>query len=198
MDEPDVTTTTDPPDGRAGRDQERRVTVAFGVVLIVVGGLFLGARQLGVDLGAIGWPAFVIVPGVALYLLAFAIGGPAGAGLAVPGAIATATGLLLAWQNATGLWATWAYAWSLVVPGGAGLGLLVYGLVTRQRDLLDAGRWMTIVGAALFCGFGLFFEGFIGLSGNRLVGFDVALPVVLVIVGGLLVVTSLVGRGRRA
>lgn len=69
---------------------------------------------------------------------------------AVAGAITTVTGVVLAAQNATGLWATWAYVWPLIAPGGVGLGLLVYGAATRQRDLALSGGWSLLVGFALF------------------------------------------------
>ena len=40
--------------------------------------------------------------------------------LAVPGAVVTGAGLTLLVDTATGLWRTWAYAWSLVYPTAAG------------------------------------------------------------------------------
>jgi hypothetical protein len=199
MDDP--TGFPDPPGNRPSwtlPETDRRATFVIGLVLVVVGAAFLVARQLDIDIGGVGWPLFVIVPGVLLFLMSFAIGGVPGSGLAVAGSIVTAVGLILAWQNETGLWATWAYAWALVAPGGAGLGLLAYGLLTRQSEFIAAGRWMALIGAALFAGFGLFFEGVIGLSGGRIVDFDTLLPIVLVVVGGALVLSGLIGRGRRA
>lgn len=187
----DDTGTTDRP------ASERNTTVAIGLLLIILGGAFLLARQAGLDLGRFGWPLFVIVPGVVLFAFAFAIGGRGGAGLAIAGGITIVTGIVLAVQNTTGLWATWAYAWALVAPGGAGLGLLVYGLLTRQADFVSGGRGMLLVGLGLFVGFAIFFEGIIGLSGDRLIPFDTVLPVLLVAIGGLLVLFSLLGRRRR-
>ena len=175
---------------------ERRTTVAIGVLLIVLGAALILARQAGLDLARFGWPLFVIIPGVALFAFAFAIGGRAGSGLAIAGGITTMTGIVLAVQNATGLWATWAYAWALVAPGGAGLGLFLYGLLTRQQDFVAGGRGMLLVGLGLFVGFAIFFEGIIGLSGDRLIPFDTVLPVLLVAIGGVLVLFSLLGRRR--
>jgi len=105
-------------------------------------------------------------------------------------------GLVLAVQNATGLWATWAYAWTLVGPGGTGIGLLAYGLFRHQRDLVTAGGRTLGVALALFAGFGLFFEGVIGLSGDPFLLDSQVAPIVLIAAGVVIVALSLV-RGRR-
>ncbi len=117
--------------------------------------------------------------------------GGGGSGFAVAGAIVTVTGVVLAVQNQTGLWSTWAYAWALVAPGGVGLGLLVYGALTRQRELALAGAWALLVGLALFLGFAFFFESVIGLSGGRIRNLDVVLAAALVVLGLVIVVFSL-------
>ena len=176
---------------------EGRRGIVLGIVLIGLGLLFLVERLVGVDLADAGWPLFVIVPGVVLFGWGVTMPGREGLGLAVAGGITTVVGLILAVQNATGLWATWAYAWALVAPGGAGLGLLIYGLVTRQHDFVEGGRAMFLVGLGLFAAFAFFFEGIIGLSGDRLIPFDAILPGVLVVIGGILIVSSLFGRTRR-
>jgi len=176
---------------------ERRSSVVIGAILIALGAIFLVGRELEIDVGRTGWPVFVIVPGVILFLLAFAVGGQGGAGFAVAGAIVTVTGVILAVQNATGLWSTWAYAWTLVAPGGVGLGLLIYGALTRQRDLAMGGGWALLTGLALFLVFAFFFESVIGLSRGRIAGLDAVLAGGLVILGVAIVVLSL-RPGRKA
>jgi hypothetical protein len=181
-----------------GNGGERRTSVVLGGLLIVVGVALLLANQLRIDWAATGWPIFVIAPGLVLFALAFAVGGPGGAGFAVAGAIVTTTGLLLAAQNATGLWATWAYAWALVAPGSVGAGLLLYGSLTGQRSMAADGGRVLLVGLGLFLGFAFFFESVIGLSGNRLAWLDSLLPAGLVVLGIAIVVLSLAGGRRRA
>jgi hypothetical protein len=171
-------------------------TAILGLLLIVVGAAYLGARLAGVDLAVVGWPAFVIVPGLVLFALAFVVGGSGGAGLATVGAALTTTGLILAVQRATGLWATWAYAWALVAPGSIGLGLVVYGALTGQGGLVRGGLWSLVVGLACFLLGLLFFEGLVGLSGRRIVGFDVIAAVLLIVLGGAIIVGRL-ARARR-
>jgi hypothetical protein len=181
---------------RETRGVERRSTLATGVLLVIAGAAFLLARTLGIDLADAGWPLFVIVPGLILSVMALVVGGRPGAGLAAAGGIVTSTGLVLAVQNATGLWATWAYAWALVAPGGAGLGLLLYGLLTGRRDVALSGAWTLLVGLVLFIVFAFFFESVVGLSGRAIEGLDTILAVALVALGAVVIAFGLVGRRR--
>jgi hypothetical protein len=173
---------------------ERRTTVALGAMLIVIGVAFLVGQQLDVDWERVGWPVFVIVPGLVLFALAVAVGGRGGAGFAVPAGIVTMTGLVLAVQNATDLWATWAYAWALVAPGGVGVGLVAYGIVTRQAEFVSGGAWALLVGVGLFLGFAFFFESIIHLSGDQLTGLDTVFAAGLVLLGAVVVALSLTRR----
>jgi hypothetical protein len=175
--------------------QQDRSGLIIGGVLIVLGVLFLAERAFGVQFGRFGWPLFVIVPGLLLMGASLAVGGREGSGLAVGGAITTVVGLVLAFQNATGLWATWAYAWALVGPGATGLGLIFYGLLKQQRDLVSNGIRSLGSGLALFAAFGLFFEGIIGLSGEPFLLGSELLPIALIGLGVALLGWSLV-RGR--
>lgn len=181
------------PDQDAGPD---RGGIIVGAVLIILGILFLFERVLDIEPGRFGWPLFVIVPGVLLLAASLAVGGKEGSGLAVAGAITTVTGLVLAFQNATGLWATWAYAWALVGPAATGLGLLFYGLLRNQPDLVSGGIKSLGSGLALFAAFGLFFEGIIGLSGEPFLVSSELLPVGLIGLGVVLVGWGLL-RGRQ-
>jgi hypothetical protein len=183
------------PSSASTESRQDRGGLIFGGILIVLGVLFLAERAFGVQFGRFGWPLFVIVPGVLLMAASLAAGGREGSGLAVAGAITTVVGLVLAVQNATGLWATWAYAWALVGPGATGLGLIFYGVLKRQPDLVSNGIRSLGSGLALFAAFGLFFEGVIGLSGEPfLLGSDL-LPIALIGLGVVLLGWSLV-RGR--
>jgi hypothetical protein len=174
---------------------EGRRGIVLGVVLIGLGLLFLADRIVGVDLAQAGWPLFVIVPGVLLFGWGVTLPGREGVGLAVAGGITTVVGLILAVQNATGLWATWAYAWALVGPGGTGLGMAGYGLFRRDRSLVTSGLRSIAAGVGLFLAFGLFFEGIVGLSGQSFLTTEVG-PYVLIAAGLAVVALGLV-RSRR-
>jgi hypothetical protein len=171
--------------------------LVMGVILVVVGAAFLVGRVVDVSLGPDAWPLWIIVPGVVMLVGSFAIPPRNGLGLAIPGAIITMVGLILWVQEAYDLYATWAYAWALVAPTGPGLGMLLYGLARSDRELAGDGLRTTLVGLGLFFGFALFFEGVIGLSGNRIAGLDDALPYAAIGLGVLLVVLSLFGRREK-
>jgi hypothetical protein len=174
---------------------ERRAggSLILGLLLIVVGAAYLLGQYApplpfgNVDLGHYGWPLFVIVPGLAL--LAAGISGRSASGLCVPGAIVTVAGVVLAIQNAFDLFATWAYAWALVAPGGVGVGLYLQGLVAHKPRLLKAGLRLMALGLTLFLVGAAFFEGVLHVSGREfgLAG-QILLPALLIAVGVWLLV----------
>lgn len=172
-------------------------TLVLGVLLVLLGGGFLVTRL--VDLRFVGatWPLWIVAVGAAMLVASVTIRTRAGLGLAVPGGIVLMVGLVLTVQEWYGLYQTWAYAWALVAPGGVGLGILVHGLLTGDAGSRNDGFRTLLVGLGLFVGFGLFFEGVIGLSGSRIPGLDDALPFVVIVIGVLLVAASLLGRRPR-
>ena len=179
------------------RDREHGGLV-LGVLLIVLGALFLAGEQFHVDWGRYGWPMFVIVPGVVLLLLGLAVPNEAGLGMAIPGGIIATVGLILAFQDSTDTYASWSYAWALVAPGSVGVSLFLYGLLHRRLDLLDSGLRTAAVGLGLFVGFGLLFENVIGIdeSGSTTVLRD-AMPFLAVALGVIIVVLNILPRPRR-
>ena len=169
-------------------------SAALGVVLVVVGIFALGVVVLGVDLTQYGWPLFVIVPGLTLLVVGF-VGG--GVGASVPGGIVTMLGLILAYQSSTEDWASWAFAWALIVPFGVGLGLYLQALRDRDPVMLRRGRTLMFLGLMItLIGF-VFFESILGISGKDYGIFGkAALPALLIVIGVILLVRS-IQRSRR-
>jgi hypothetical protein len=167
-----------------------------GVILVIIGAALLVTRVVEISFGGVTWPLWIVVPGLAMLVGSFFIPPRGGLGLAIPGAIVTTVGLVLWVQAVYDLYATWAYAWALVAPTGPGLGMLLYGLVHRDGELVGDGLRTTLVGIGLFLGFALFFEGVIGLSGDPFPNLDQVLPYAVIALGVLLVVLSLFGVGR--
>ena len=163
--------------------------VALGIVFVVVGLFFLLVRLVNVDLGAYGWPLFIVIPGLTLLIVGFV---SLGTGAAIPGGILTMVGLVLAYQNSSGNWASWVYVWPLVAPGGVGVGLFLQGMRDRNQGLIKQGRSLIVIAFLIFMIGFVFFESILHLTGTDYGLFGkVALPGLLVIIGVALLVRSL-------
>lgn len=171
--------------------------IVLGVILVLVGAAALVGRLVDFSFETSAWPVWIVVPGLAMLVGSFFIPPRGGLGLAIPGAIVTMVGLVLWFQEANGLYATWAYAWALVAPTAPGLGMLAYGGVHRDRQLVADGLQVTLVGLGLFVGFAIFFEGVVGLSGRPIDNLDQVLPYAAIAFGVLLVALSFLVPGRR-
>ena len=183
--------------GWSDRDRDRSGGVAFGILLVVVGVMFLVAQQLKVDWESVGWPVWVIAPGLVLFALGLAVPHEGGLGMAIPGGIITTVGLILAFQDAEHAYGTWAYMWALVAPGSVGVTLFLFGLLHRKLDLVDSGLRTAAVGLGLFIGFGLFFEnvGGLGEESGATILRD-AMPFLAVAMGVVIVVINLLPARR--
>ena len=144
-------------------DAGRRVSLALGVVLILVGSFFLilhwvPGLQDWFDL-YFAWPVVIIALAVLLLVVGLLVGAPA---MVVPAAIVGGIGGLLYWQSWTGDWGSWAYAWALI-PGFVGVGLFLLGLTSSaQRKSIGAGVWLIMISAVMFLVFGSAFGAFRG------------------------------------
>jgi hypothetical protein len=167
---------------------------ALGILLIVVGGVFLIGQTLRIDWGHIAWPFFVLAPGVALIALSLAADETAGEPLAMLGAVATVVGLILFYQNMTNRWESWAYMWALVAPTAFGLGQWLHGVTRRRDDKARSGRRVAGVGLVMFLIAAAFFELVIGIGGFGLGRWG--WPVALIALGLALLARSFVSSGR--
>jgi hypothetical protein len=95
-------------------------------------------------------------------------------------------GCLLLYQNATGNWESWAYAWTLI-PGFVGLGVVLAALMQgpSRRDIAG-GLWLMLFSVLAFVVFG----SFLGLG-----RFSPYWPVLLVL-GGLLILGQTLFRRK--
>ena len=180
----------------------RASAIVLGMLLIGVGVVLLAAQMLGMELpfdfGRIGWPVFVIAPGVALLIVGLLTRGEAGVGLTVAGGIVATVGLILAYQSSTEHWSSWAYAWALIAPTSVGLSMFIWGLFHRRGSLLRQGISGVAVGLALFVLGFAFLEGVLGIGGDRGLAplGRQALPIALIAAGALILVSRLWPRRR--
>lgn len=156
-------------------------TVAIGLVLVLVGTALFAGNLLDVGIDDIGWPFFVIAAGVAVLVIGLVVANEQG--MVIGGTITTTVGLVLLYQNNTDRWESWAYAWALVGPAASGLGLALWGARNGSGADVRNGIWGILGGLALFVVGFLFFEGVIGIGGDRLALPDWVLPAAVIGIG---------------
>ena len=127
------------------------------------------------------WPFFIIVPGVLLFLIALAVDESTGSVLAIVGSVITMTGTLLLYQNSTGHWTSWSYAWALIAPTSVGLGQWLYGFLKDKAESVSEAKQIITIGLTIF-GIGFFFfELVLGITGFGLG--RLGWPLILIAVG---------------
>ncbi len=150
----------------------KRDSLVWGIILIVLGGVFL-VNQIFPDLFAgFSWPWILLGLG-GIFAIASLVGRVGG--LMIPAFVLLGLGGIFYYQEQTGNWDSWAYIWALI-PGFVALGMLVGGLFDRElSQARPAAFIMLLISAALFVVFG----GFFGLEVSILRYW----PVVLILVG---------------
>jgi hypothetical protein len=164
----------------------------LGALLIVLGLVFLAGQYLNLDIGQYGWPFYVIGPGLALVFLGLTQRN--GRGLSISGSVITMVGLLLFYQNVTDHWESWAYAWPLVAPGGSGLGMVLYGTRVQNAGMVRAGLWQIVTALGFFAAGFVFFEGILGISGDRFPLPGWVAPSIVIVLGLALLVRGFTAR----
>ena len=163
--------------------KSQRSNLASGLALILIGAVFLVVQFVpGLHIW-VSWPLIIVGVGVLLLVIGLLTGVP---GMAVPACVVGGIGGLLYWQNATGNWESWAYAWALI-PGFAGVGGILSGLLGGDlRRSLVPGGWLILISLILFAIFGSFF-GAIGVLGTYW-------PVLIIALGVLSLIRPLLSR----
>ena len=164
-----------------GSTRSRTFVMLAGLLLIVLGVLFLIGQMINVDVERLAWPFFVIVPGILVFFFALGREDQAGERLAMVGTI-------LLFQNIFDYFQSWAYAWALVFPTSVGVGQIIYGSIKNRADMSATGRQRAVVGIIIFLVLACFFEFVIGFSGRGIGLGGFGWPVVLIVVGAVLLV----------
>ena len=160
--------------------RRRGSNMAGGLTLIIIGALFLAYQLVPGIQRALEWPVIIVGVGVLLLMVGIVTGAY---GMAVPGCIVGGIGGLLYWQNVTGNWESWSYAWALI-PGFVGVGVVLAGLLGGDvRKGMREGSGLILISLILFAVFGSFF-GALGMVGSYW-------PVLLILLGLLMLVRPL-------
>jgi hypothetical protein len=140
--------------------ERNRTQLAFGILLILLGGWFIATRQVPalhawwVKLD-FSWPLYVVGAGAVLLLMGLLLGVP---GMAIPAVIVGGIGGILYYQNATNNWQSWSYMWTLI-PGFVGVGNLLAGMFGGGRGYFRPAINLVVISAILFLIFGAIFGG---------------------------------------
>lgn len=138
---------------------KKRTDLVWGLILIIVGVFLLVTRLYPNTFNFLDWPFSIIGVGI-VFLLAAILS--RNGGLAIPGCIVGGIGGILYYQEMTGQWQTWAYAWTLI-PGFVGLGILLSGLIDRSGPKFESSSLVLLAISAM--GF-IIFGGSFGLGWN--------------------------------
>ena len=164
-------------------DHRRRSSLAGGLVLILLGAWFLVAQFVPGWQDWFEWPLSIVGIGAVLLIIGLVTGVP---GLAVPACIVGGIGGLLYWQNVTGNWESWSYAWALI-PGFVGVGIVLSGLLGGGfRQGVREGSPLILISLILFAVFGSLFGALKPLGDYW--------PVLLIVLGLLVLVQGLFRR----
>jgi len=156
------------------------------ILLIGMGVLFLAMNMfVSGYYVARGWPAIFYILAAGFYLppLLWRDQIRRLSGLFIPASVMLALGLIFTYDVLTLDWASWGYAWTLIVAGIGG-GMALAGWSGRWGSVPTwVGNWMLLGSLAIFA----LFSSIFGLSPLKLAG-----PALLIIAG-----IFLIGRGFR-
>jgi hypothetical protein len=118
-----------------------------------------------------------------------------GEGFAILGAMMTTLGMLFFLQSVFNMWASWAYAWSLLAPTSIGAAQVIYGMRKNRDNLMENGKKLMQVGLTMFVIFFIFFEIILRISGINFIPFGLpAIPVGLILLGFVIVLRAFFNR----
>jgi hypothetical protein len=173
-------------------DSSATPAIGLGVALLLIGVLLFVGQLFDIGIDEVGWPAIVIGIGVVILVLGLFVNREQG--MVVGGTVVTTVGLVLLYQNTTGRWETWAYAWALVGPAASGLGMVLWGIRTADPAEIRNGTWALLGGLGIFLVGFLFFEGVIGISGEPLPLPEWVLPAVVIAIGVVVLARGILQR----
>lgn len=160
--------------------------IVGGIILILLGLLFLASEIFPDVFTFWEWPFIIILVGL-VFLLWAVLGGVGG--LAIPGCILSGIGGILYYQNTYDAWGTWSFIWSLI-PGFVGLGIMLSGLIDKDfKGQFFSGFTLLVISAVLFFAFGSFF----GLA-HEVAKFW---PVLLVLLGLISLIRGIVRNKKK-
>ena len=115
---------------------------ALGGLLVLLGILVLAGQAVDVEVGEVGWPFFVIVPGLGLLGLGLATDGRLGEVLAMVGGVVSVNWAGVGGPERHRPVRHLGLCLDAGVPGRAGIGRWLVGVVRGRRELAASGGWL--------------------------------------------------------
>ena len=141
----------------------------------------------GIVGGQMAWPLIIVGVGALILIIGLLSGAPEAA---IGACVVAGIGGILYYQNLSGNWVSWAYAWTLI-PGFSGVGMVISGILGgRVTHSISNGLNQIIASAILFLIFGSIFGRMFG--GFAFLGSY--WPLLLVAAGLLIIVRALLRR----
>lgn len=173
----------------------RRSTFLLGAGLLILGVIMLAGQLLNVRLGNFVWPFIFIVPGTVIFLSALSSESSSSEGFVVLGSILTMLGLVFLAQTVLDLWASWAYAWSLIAPTSIGIGQMIYGARKGRDGIVQTGKHLATIGLTMFAVGFIFFELVLNISNIGFARFGLpTLPMALILLGVIILARALLQK----
>jgi hypothetical protein len=164
--------------------RKNRSGFAWGVILILLGALFLAKELFPGFSYVFEWPWIII--GVGLVFLFIAVLTRTG-GLAIPGSIISGVGAILYYQNLTSYWGETAYLWALI-PGFVGIGIAIAKIINPEEN---PGAWNASLILLMISAIAFFASGGSGMFGLTS---QIILPVLVIIFGAFLLIRGILKK----
>ena len=161
-----------------------RSQLALGIVLILLGGHFIAQLQFPQwrELTSLYmvYPLNIVAIGALIFLVGLVVGATS---MSIPAAIVAGIGGILYYQKMSGDYSSWMFLWTLI-PGFAGIGEMLSGLLSRNSFKLRAGANSLLASGFLSLIFASIF-------GRMTILGPYGLPAILIVIGVWIVVRGL-------
>ncbi len=173
------------------------VLVVLGIVLLVLQHVHLDISWLPREWSDFSWQMRIIAGGLIVFIVGLVLPDSTGEGLSGLGFVMAAVGALLWYQESTGIWSSWAYAWALVFPAAGGLAGIIHGTVHANWRHVRDSFGSLVFGLVTFLVLGFVFERWLGVGGFGLDRIASWIPGAVLLGLGVLVLFTGVPYGSR-
>jgi len=172
-------------------ENRSRTNFVAGFLLILLGTAFLAFQIFPGWTFVFTWPVIIMLVALGILVIGLLNSRPEAL---ISACTVGGIGGILYFQNAGIVtWGSWSYLWTLI-PGFAGIGTLLAGLLKLKRKLIFEGIEGLLTSVAMFAIFGSIFGNMFGAIPFK----GMVLPLLLISVGIIQFVRALLPQGKRS